>query len=84
MNKIIVQASNSTVASYGVAKCTENLFERGKMVKGETLQVLQERMKTMEANQNKIYKFLGAGQVDGKKSQEVTRSHKKNEDNNKD
>ena len=41
---MIVQASNDTGACYGVAKCAEVVFERGKMVKGEGLQVLNERM----------------------------------------
>ena len=32
-NEIIVHASHDTGASYGVRKCTEIVFERGKMVK---------------------------------------------------
>ena len=37
INKMILQASNDTGACYGVAKCTEIVFERGKIVKGEGL-----------------------------------------------
>ena len=49
-------------------KCAEIVFERGKMVRGEGLQVLQERMKTMDPDQNEIYKFLGVEQADGIKA----------------
>ena len=41
------------------------------MVKGERLQVLQERMKTMDPDQKEIYKFLGVKQTDGIKTKEV-------------
>ena len=52
VNEIIVQASHSTGACYGVLKCAEIIFERGKMVIGEGPQVLEERMKTMEFEMN--------------------------------
>ena len=35
LNRMIVKASNDTGTCYGVAKCAEIVFERGKMVKGE-------------------------------------------------
>ena len=35
------------------------------MVRGEGLQVLEERMKMMNPNENEIYKFLGIEQGDG-------------------
>ena len=41
------------------------------MIRGERLQVLHERMKTMDPDQNEIYKFLGVEQVDGIKAKEV-------------
>ena len=65
VNEIIVQASHDTVACYGVSKCVKIIFEHGKMVRAEGLQVLEERMKTMEPYENKIYKFLGIEQADG-------------------
>ena len=40
-----------------VLKCAKIIFKHGKMVKG--LQVLEERMKTMDPDENEIYKFLG-------------------------
>ena len=43
----------------------EIVFKNGKMVKGEGLQVLEERMKTMDPDENEIYKFLGIEQADG-------------------
>ena len=37
VNEVIVQASHDTGACYGVSKCAEIVFERGKMVQGEGL-----------------------------------------------
>ena len=37
VNEIILQLSHDTGECYGVAKCTEIVFERGKMVKGKGL-----------------------------------------------
>ena len=65
VNKIIVQASHDTRACYRVSKCMEIILEYGKMVRGEGLQVLEERMKTIDPNENEIYKFLGIEQADG-------------------
>ena len=71
VNEIIVQASLDTGACYGVAKCAEIVSERGKMVRGEGLPVLEERMKTMGPDENEIYKFLGIEQADSIKTKNV-------------
>ena len=71
VNEIIVQASNDTGACYGVSKCAEIFFERGQMVKGEGLEVLHARMKTIDPDENVTYKFLGVEQADGIKTKEV-------------
>ena len=71
VNETIVQASNDTGACYGVSKCAEIIFERGQMVKGEGLEVLHERMKTIDPDENVTYKFLGVEQADGIKTKEV-------------
>ena len=71
VNEIIVQASLDTGACYGAAKCAEIMFERGKMVRGEGLPMLEERMKTMDPDENEIYKFLGIEQADGIKTKNV-------------
>ena len=42
--------------------------ERGKIVRGEGLEVLEERMKMMDPDKYEIYKFLGIEQVDGIKT----------------
>ena len=47
------------------------MFERGKMVRGEGLEVLEERMKTMDADEKEIYNFLGIEQADGIKTKNV-------------
>ena len=71
VNEIIVQASHDTGACYGVSKCAEIIYQNGKMVRGEGLQVLEERMKTMNSEENEIYKFLGIEQADGIKTKAV-------------
>ena len=71
VNETIVQASHNTGACYGVSKCAEIIFQNGKMVRGEGLQVLEERMKTMNPDENEIYKFLGIEQADGIKTKAV-------------
>ena len=71
VNEIIVQASHDTGACYGVSKCAEIIYQNGKMVRGEGLQVLEERMKMMNPDENEIYKFLGIEQADGSKTKAV-------------
>ena len=71
VNETVVQVSNDTGACYGVSKCAEIIFERGQMVKGEGLEVLHERMKTIDPDENVTYKFLGIEQADGIKTNEV-------------
>ena len=64
VNEMIVQAGLETGACCGVSECGEIVFERGKMIKGERLPVLQERMKTIDPDDNETYKFLGVEQSD--------------------
>ena len=70
-NDMIVQASDDTDACYGVAKCAEVVFERGKIVKGEILQVLNERMKTIDPEENEISKFSRFERADGIKNKKL-------------
>ena len=53
--EVIVQASHDTGDCLGVSKCAKIVFERGKMVRGEGLEVLEETMKTMDPDENEIY-----------------------------
>ena len=64
VNEVIVQASHDTGACYRASKCAEITFERGKMVRGEGLEVLEGRMKTTDLDENEIYKFLAIEQAD--------------------
>ena len=52
-----------TGAYYGVKKCAEIVFRKGKMIKGEGLAVLEEKMDALDPNKNEIYKFLGCEQA---------------------
>ena len=58
-----------TGTCYGEAKCAEITFERGKMLRGKVLQLLNERKKSM--HENKIYKFFGVEHTDGIKMEEL-------------
>ena len=71
LKEMTVQACNVTGAYHGLAKCAEIFFAREKMVKGEGLKVLNEKMKTTEPDENKIYKFLSVEQADCIKVKEV-------------
>ena len=37
-------------------------LKNGKMIKEEGIEVLEERMKALDSNQNEVYKFLGCEQ----------------------
>ena len=47
------------------------MFERGKMFKGEELEVLEETIKTMDPQNNETYNFLLIEQADGIKIKKV-------------
>ena len=49
-----------------------NLLKFAEMVEAEGLQVLNGKMKTIEHNENEIYKFLGVEQADGINIKEVS------------
>ena len=61
----IVQASLDTGARYGVKKCAEIVFNRGRIVKGKGLDIIGEKMKTFEPESGDYYKFLGLEQANG-------------------
>ena len=64
VNEMLVKASMDTGACYGVQKCAELVFRKVKMIKGEGLAVLEEKMDALDPNKNEIYKFLGCEQAD--------------------
>ena len=57
-NEINVKASTDTSSCYGV-KCVEVVYNAAKMKKGKGLTVLEEKMKVLDPEPNKIYKFQG-------------------------
>ena len=67
----MTQASLDMGACYDVLKCAEIVFERAKIVKGEGLKVLQERIKTLDPDQEEMYKILGVEQAGGIKTKRV-------------
>jgi hypothetical protein len=73
VNNMIVQASTDTGACYGVKKCAEAVFKRGKMIRGEGLVVGEERMTALNPLENEMYKFLGCEQAEGMAMQNIKR-----------
>ena len=63
-NEMFVKASMDTGACCGLKKCAEIVFRKGKMVKGEGLPVLEEKMKALDPQKNDVCKFLGCEQSD--------------------
>ena len=61
-NDIIVKANDDTGAVYGVKKCMEIAFRRGKTTKGEGLTILEARAETLDPERDNFYKFLGIEQ----------------------
>ena len=61
-NETIVKTSMDKGVCYGVKKCAEIVFRKGKMVKGEGLPVLEEKIKALDPEKNEVYKFLGCEQ----------------------
>ena len=57
-NETIVKVSMDTGVCYGVKKCAEIVIKEGKMVKGEGLPVLEEKMKALDPEQNDVTSFL--------------------------
>ena len=55
MNEIIVQVSHDTRTCYRVSKYAEIVFEHEKMVRGEGLPVLDERMEIRDPSENEMY-----------------------------
>ena len=51
---MIVKATMDTGACYGVKKCAETVFRKSKMIKGEGLAVLEEKMDALDPNKNEI------------------------------
>ena len=71
VNEMLIQANNDTGACYGTFKCAEIVFEHGKMVKGEGLKVLEDRMQAFEPKIDYTFRFLGIEQAEGIKAKEV-------------
>ena len=71
INGIIVKANHDAGACYGVSQCVEIIFQNGRMTNREGLQVLEERVKTMNPDRTEIYKFLGIEQADDFKTKAV-------------
>ena len=58
MNVMIVKATMHTGVCYGLTESPEIAFRKSKMIKGEELAVLGEKMDALDTNKNEICKFL--------------------------
>ena len=57
--------SQDTGMTFGVSKCGEVVYKRGKMTKGEGLQVDNNKAECLDPEDNEYYKFLGIEEGDG-------------------
>ena len=51
--------------TFGVSKCAEVVCKRGKMIKGEGLQIDNSKAERLDPRANAYYKFLGIEKGDG-------------------
>ena len=73
VNEMTVKASMDTWACCGARKCAEIVFRKDKMVKGEGLPVLEEKINALDSNKKGIFKFFGykqASKIDVKRVME--------------
>ena len=63
-NDILVQASMDTGAICSVKKCAEIVFKNDRIIKGERLQIPQQKIEALDPNENEIYKFLECEQAE--------------------
>ena len=70
MKEIIVQASHKIGAWWRVSKCAETVFKRERGERGRGI-FLEERIETMDPNENEVYKFLGVEQAEGIKTKVI-------------
>ena len=64
-NRIVTGISQDTGMTFGVSKCAEVVYKRGKMTKGEGLQIDNNKAECLDPEDNKYYKFLGIEEGDG-------------------
>ena len=64
-NMIVTGISQDTGMTFGVSKCAEVVYKRGKMTKGEGLQIDNSKVKCLDPESAEYYKFLGIEEGDG-------------------
>ena len=64
-NNIVTGVSQDTGMTFGVSKCAEVVYKRGKMTKGEGLQIDNSKAECLDPEAAEYYKFLGIEEGDG-------------------
>ena len=64
-NMIVTGISQDTGMTFGVSKCAEVVYKRGKMTKGEGLQIDNNKAECLDPESAEYYKFLGIEEGDG-------------------
>ena len=64
-NMIVTGISQDTGMTFGVSKCVEVVYKRGKMTKGEGLQIDNSKAECLDPESAEYYKFLGIEEGDG-------------------
>ena len=64
-NRIVTGISQDTGKKFGVSKCAEVVYKRGKMTKGKGLQIDNNEGECLDPEDNEYYEFLGIEEDDG-------------------
>ena len=64
-SRIVTGMSQDTAMTFGVSKCAEVVYKRGKIIKGEGLQINNNKAECLDPESSEYYKFLGIEEGDG-------------------
>jgi hypothetical protein len=70
-NSIVAETSHSMGMRFGVTKCAEILYRRGKMVKGHGMKLKEGTLEALDPDRAEFYTFLGIEEADRQLDEKV-------------
>jgi hypothetical protein len=64
-NGIVTRISHDVGMRFGVKKCAEIIYQRGKMVKGNGMEILEGKISSLDPTKSEFYTFLGVEEANG-------------------
>jgi hypothetical protein len=58
-NEIVTQMSHDIGMRFGVTKCAEIIYRRGKMLKGNGMEIMEGRISSLDSTKDEYYTFYG-------------------------